>query len=268
MKKGFTLIELIFTIVILAITTMAIPRIVAQTTELNALAIKEELVYNAKAFMSRISKAQWDNNWIGYATTSYKCEEGYEDGCIASSKARILTIDSNTIDGTEPRPGILEEPNKREVSPALPTLKRHFGGIAKKKGGLYRDVDDYDGFTTDITVGNLVGSSSKGDFILNTRINVDVDYAYEPFTKEEYAKGVNLKGVLSDKPYHFVSYDGPPPPGANNAPFTNIKMVKVSAVDLNDAVARDGNSSKAVVLKAFLSNIGVGYQTTATRRYY
>ncbi|RKV92160.1 MAG: type II secretion system protein, partial [Campylobacter sp.] len=57
MKKGFTLIELIFTIVILAITTMAIPRIVAQTTELNALAIKEELVYNAKAFMSRISKA-------------------------------------------------------------------------------------------------------------------------------------------------------------------------------------------------------------------
>ena len=264
MKKGFTLIELIFTIVILAITTMAIPRIVAQTTELNALAIKEELVYNAKAFMSRISKAQWDSNWIGYA--SYKCEEGYEDGCIASSKARILTINSNTIDGTEPRPGILEEPNKREVSPGLPTVKEHFGGIAKKKGGLYRDVDDYDGFTTDITVGNLVGSSSKGDFILNTRIKVDVDYVDEPFTKEEYAKGVNLNGVLSDEPLHYVHHDGPPSPDAV-WPFTNIKMVRVSAVDLNDAVARDGNSSKAVVLKAFLSNIGVGYQTTATRRY-
>ena len=261
MKKGFTLIELIFTIVILAITTMAIPRIVAQTTELNALAIKEELVYNAKAFMSRISKAQWDSAWTGYANAICNGDES----CIAGSMARILTIDSPSIDSSETRPGILEEANKRETTPAQPTLKKHFGGIAKKSG-LYRDIDDYDGFTTDITVGNLVGSSSKGDFILNTRINVDVDYVDEPFTEEEYAKGVNLKGVLSDKPYHFVSYDGPPPPGANNNPFTNIKMVRVSAVDLNDAVARDGNSSKAVVLKAFLSNIGVGYQTTATRR--
>lgn len=262
MKKGFTLIELIFTIVILAITTMAIPRIVAQTTELNALAIKEELVYNAKAFMSRISKAQWDSNWIDYA--SYECKD--DEGCIAANMERILTIDQASIDSTEFRPGILEEPNKRKVSFMHPTSKKDFGGIAKKKGGLYRDVDDYDGFTTDITVGNLVGSSSKGDFILNTRINVDVDYVNEPFTKEEYAKGVNLNGVLSDEPLHEVSYDGPPPSDAKPN-ITNIKMVKVSAVDLNDAVARDGNSSKAVVLKAFLSNIGVGVQTTATRRY-
>ena len=243
MKKGFTLIELIFTIVILAITTMAIPRIVAQTTELNALAIKEELVYNAKAFMSRISKAQWDSAYAADATC----------GGDASCMRRILTVNPPADGAPEVRPGILNEASRREVSAQAPATKKQFGrrGISLG-GGSYNDIDDYDKFTTNITVGDLVGSSSKGDFILNTGINVDVDYVAEPFTAEDYAKGIDINGTLSDQP-------------ANGSP-TNIKMVRVAATDLNDAVAKDG-TAKSVVLKAFLSNIGVGVQTAVTRRY-
>lgn len=249
MKKGFTLIELIFTIVILAITTMAIPRIVAQTTELNALAIKEELVYNAKALMSRVSKAQWDSAYAGDATC----------GGDASCMKRILSVnpsiklpDNSTM---EARPGILDEASKREVSTQAPATKDQFGRGDNRisfGGGRYNDIDDYDQFTTDIRVGDLVGSSSRGDFILNTRINIDVDYIPEPFNAAQYATAPQLRGVLSDQP--------------NNGTPTNIKMVRVSAIDLNDAVARDG-AAKSVVLKAFLSNIGVGVQTTVTRRY-
>lgn len=241
MKKGFTLIELIFTIVILAITTMAIPRIVAQTTELNALAIKEELVYNAKAFMSRISKAQWDSAYAGDATC----------GGDASCMDRILTVNPPADGAPEVRPGILNEASRRGISAQAPATKRQFGrnGISFG-GGRYNDIDDFDQFTTDITVGNLVGSSSRGDFILNTRINVDVDYVAEPFSAAEYASGTDISGVLSDQP--------------SNGAVTNIKMVRVAATDLNDAVARDG-AAKSVVLKAFLSNIGVGVQTTVTR---
>lgn len=247
MKKGFTLIELIFTIVILAITTMAIPRIVAQTTELNALAIKEELVYNAKAFMSRISKAQWDSAYAADASC----------GGDASCMDRILTVtpvvDDSGNSTKEVRPGILPEASQRGISSQAPATKKQFGrnGISFG-GGRYNDVDDYDKFTTQMTVGNLVGSSSRGDFILNTRINVDVDYVAEPFNAAQYATGTDISGVLSDQP-------------SNGAP-TNIKMVRVAATDLNDAVARDG-AAKSVVLKAFLSNIGVGVQTTVTRRY-
>ena len=227
---------------------MAIPRIVAQTTELNALAIKEELVYNAKAFMSRISKAQGDSAYAADASC----------GGDASCMKRILTVnpsmksDNSTL---EARPGILNEASKREVSAQAPATKRQFGrgnNAISFGGGRYNDIDDFDRFTTDITVGNLVGSSSKGDFILNTRINVDVDYVTEPFGAAEYATGTDIRGVLRDQP-------------SNGAP-TNIKMVRVAATDLNDAVAKDG-TAKSVVLKAFLSNIGVGVQTTVTRRY-
>ena len=249
MKKGFTLIELVFTIVILAITTMAIPRIVAQTTELNALAIKEELVYNAKAFMSRISKAQWDSAYAADASC------GGDTGCmkrILSVNPSIKLPDNSTM---EARPGILDEASKREVSTQAPATKGQFGKGDNRISfgvGRYNDIDDYDKFTTNITVGDLVGSSSKGDFILNTGINVDVDYVAEPFTAEDYAKGTDINGTLSDQP-------------ANGSP-TNIKMVRVAATDLNDAVAKDG-TAKSVVLKAFLSNIGVGVQTAVTRRY-
>ena len=245
MKKGFTLIELIFTIVILAITTMAIPRIVAQTTELNALAIKEELVYNAKAFMSRIYKAQWDSAYAADASC----------GGDASCMDRILTVTPGVDDSgnstKEVRPGILPEASRRGISAQAPATKKQFGrnGISFG-GGRYNDVDDYDKFTTQMTVGNLVGSSSRGDFILNTRINVDVDYVAEPFSAAEYATGTDISGVLSDQP--------------SNGAVTNIKMVRVAATDLNDAVARDG-AAKSVVLRAFLSNIGVGVQTTVTR---
>ena len=241
MKKGFTLIELIFTIVILAITTMAIPRIVAQTTELNALAIKEELVYNAKAFMSRISKAQWDSAYAADASC----------GGDASCMRRILTVNPPSDGAPEVRPGILPEASRRGISSQAPATKKQFGrnGISFG-GGRYNDIDDFDRFTTDITVGNLVGSSSRGDFILNTRINVDVDYVAEPFSAAEYASGTDISGVLSDRP--------------SNDAVTNIKMVRVAATDLNDAVAKDG-TAKSVVLKAFLSNIGVGVQTTVTR---
>lgn len=241
MKKGFTLIELIFTIVILAITTMAIPRIVAQTTELNALAIKEELVYNAKAFMSRISKAQWDSAYAGDASC----------GGDASCMRRILTVNPPSDGAPEVRPGILPEASQRGISAQAPATKRQFGRNGISFGGArYNDIDDYDRFTTDITVGNLVGSSSRGDFILNTRINVDVDYVAEPFNAAQYATGTDISGVLSDQP--------------SNGAVTNIKMVRVAATDLNDAVARDG-AAKSVVLRAFLSNIGVGVQTTVTR---
>ena len=251
MKKGFTLIELIFTIVILAITTMAIPRIVAQTTELNALAIKEELVYNAKAFMSRISKAQWDSAYAGDASC------GGDTGCmkrILSVNPTIKLPDNSTM---EARPGILDEASKREVSTQAPATKGQFGKGDNRisfGGGRYNDVDDYDKFTTQMTVGDLVGSSSKGDFILNTGINVDVDYVAEPFNAAQYATGTDISGVLSDRP------------NDESAAPTNIKMVRVAATDLNDAVARDG-TAKSVVLKAFLSNIGVGVQTAVTRRY-
>ncbi len=243
MKKGFTLIELVFTIVILAITTMAIPRIVAQTTELNALAIKEELVYNAKALMSRVSQAQWDSAYM----QSAQCDGD------PSCTDRILNVVGELPEvASGRRPGILEEPNRRRVSDQFPAAKRQFGRRGLSLGGSgYNDIDDYDGFNTRITTRDLVGSSSRGDFVLDSNISIAVDYIADPFSPNAYISATSLNGVLSNTP-------------SNGTP-TNIKMVTITARDVNDAIARDG-TPKGIVLRSYLANIGVGVQTTITRR--
>ena len=241
MKKGFTLIELVFTIVILAITTMAIPRIVAQTTELNALAIKEELVYNAKALMSRVSQAQWDSAYM----QSAECDS--DPGCMD----RILTVAGELPEvSLGHRPGILDEASKRKINKQSPTPKKQFGKGGLSLGGSgYNDIDDYDGFSTRIKTRDLVGSSSRGDFVLDTNISIAVDYVADPFTPNAYISATSLNGVLSNTP-------------SNGTP-TNIKMVTITASDVNDAVARDGNL-KGIVLRSYLANIGVGGQTTVS----
>ena len=61
LKKGFSLIELVLAIVIVAITLTALPKIVTQTQKSNELAIKQELTYNAKTLMSRIISMPWDS---------------------------------------------------------------------------------------------------------------------------------------------------------------------------------------------------------------
>ena len=243
MKKGFTLIELVFTIVILAITTMAIPRIVAQTTELNALAIKEELVYNAKALMSRVSQAQWDSAYM------------QSTNCLRDSSCmdRILTVESELPEvASSHRPGILNEVNRRKISKQTPTPKKQFGKRGLSLGGSgYNDIDDYDGFNTRIKTRDLVGSSIRGDFVLDTNISIAVDYVADPFSPNAYISATSLNGVLSNTPSNDTS--------------TNIKMVTITARDVNDAVARDG-APKGIVLRSYLANIGVGVQRAVYRQ--
>ncbi|WP_297962652.1 hypothetical protein, partial [uncultured Campylobacter sp.] len=118
-------------------------------------------------------------------------------------------------------------------------------------GGSYNDIDDYDGFTTRIRTSDLVGRSSRGDFVLDTSISIAVDYIADPFAPADYESARSLSGVLRNTPN-----DGTP---------TNIKMVSVTASDVNDPTAKDG-TPKGIVLRTYLTNIGVGGQTTVSRR--
>ncbi|MBP5778418.1 MAG: type II secretion system protein, partial [Campylobacter sp.] len=118
MKNGFTLIELIFTIVILAITTMAIPRMVAQTAELNILAIQQELVANAKTVVVQVSKAPWDSN----------CKNGKICNIPAGGS---VFVPANKISVAD----------KRRIDTVNPTTKANFGTGGT---GLFADIDDYD----------------------------------------------------------------------------------------------------------------------------
>ena len=61
LKKGFSLIELVLAIVIVAIALAALPNIVTQTQKSNEFGIKQELTYSAETLMGRIISMPWDS---------------------------------------------------------------------------------------------------------------------------------------------------------------------------------------------------------------
>jgi hypothetical protein len=62
MRKALSLIELVFTIVIIALVFTVIPKIVFALNKSDAFAIKQDALFNGVTLMQMISKLDWDEN--------------------------------------------------------------------------------------------------------------------------------------------------------------------------------------------------------------
>ena len=62
MRKALSLIELIFTIVIIAIVFTVIPKIVLSLNKADSFAIRQDVLFNGVSMVSMISKLPWDQN--------------------------------------------------------------------------------------------------------------------------------------------------------------------------------------------------------------
>ncbi len=76
-KRGFSLIELILSIVVVAIVSTSIPLVLKTTSELNQKAITQESLMNAKTYMGLILKAPFSNRIIKISNVSASAEMAY-----------------------------------------------------------------------------------------------------------------------------------------------------------------------------------------------
>ena len=76
-KRGFSLIELILSIVVVAIISTSIPLVLKTTSELNQKAITQESLMNAKTYMGLILKAPFSNRIIKISNVSASAETAY-----------------------------------------------------------------------------------------------------------------------------------------------------------------------------------------------
>ena len=77
MKRGFSLIELILSIVVVAIVSISIPLVLKTTSELNQKAITQESLMNAKTYIGLILKAPFSNRIIKASNVSASAETAY-----------------------------------------------------------------------------------------------------------------------------------------------------------------------------------------------
>lgn len=76
-KRGFSLIELILSIVVVAIISTSIPLVLKTTSELNQKAVTQESLMNAKTYVGLILKAPFSNRIIKISNVSASAETAY-----------------------------------------------------------------------------------------------------------------------------------------------------------------------------------------------
>ena len=76
-KRGFSRIELILSIIVVAIISISIPLVLKTTSELNQKAITQESLMNAKTYIGLILKAPFSNRIIKASNVSTSADTAY-----------------------------------------------------------------------------------------------------------------------------------------------------------------------------------------------
>ena len=76
-KRGFSLIELILSIIVVAIISISIPLVLKTTSELNQKAITQESLMNAKTYIGLILKVPFSNRIIKASNVSTSADTAY-----------------------------------------------------------------------------------------------------------------------------------------------------------------------------------------------
>ena len=76
-KRGFSLIELILSIIVVAIVSISIPLVLKTTSELNQKAITQESLMNAKTYIGLILKAPFSNRIVKASNVSTSADTAY-----------------------------------------------------------------------------------------------------------------------------------------------------------------------------------------------
>ena len=235
MKKAIALIELVFAIVIIAITLISVPNLIAVTTKASNSAITQEAISNSASHTNMILSQFWDendtsptyNNPIlavadGFSELSEaKDDKGYTLGRRVGSKLSTSRRFAVDISG-----------NKLSASSSL--KKEEAANID------YDDVDDYNNITNTLFETSEHTTAEQGDYKdKNVQIKTTINYISDKPTNGSPATFNNTQ----------VSFDNPFSSSKRKSKSTNIKSIIVTLKSTNDP-------SKRVVLKGFSCNIG------------
>ena len=147
MKKAFTLIEIIFTIVIMAGIFMVIPKLIMIANKNERFAMKQDAYFNAITLTKQASTLPWDEN---------------NTNALSALKTANNTIDCNST--THIRPGSFLSSNGRTCDDSLSAST-----IGSEEGSDYLLFDDIDDFN-----GSEVLTTQEG----NNRYKIDTQVTY------------------------------------------------------------------------------------------
>lgn len=225
-RPAFTMIELIFALVIMAIVFISLPLILLRNADALEENLIQESIFLASAKMSHISSFQWDNN---------SSESGINT--LATSDVVDVTAGDPALDrnSSDFRVGHFNEDKHRRMSPIGNPRSAAAVGL---EGTTIDDIDDFNNQLDTAMVQSTGALTSEFGYKKQYRTDINVSYVSDAtFTGgTSYASnainftlGINTTGVG----------------------ITNLKLINIS-IDQNDP----GGWTQTLLLRAYAANIG------------
>ena len=159
MRRGLTLIELVFSMVIIAIAFSVLPKVLQISAKSANTAIKEEAMYNAVALMGLISALPWDEQ-----------NSGYDDILLVDDSKELYECNKSLGSGEKiyRKGGFLGSRNCRNKIKASP--------IGMDSADIYPDdIDDFDKVSKIAT--NIYG---KRSYAIDVNVSYIEDFVSDP----------------------------------------------------------------------------------------
>lgn len=229
-RPAFTMIELIFALVIMGIVFVSLPLILLR----NANALEENLIqesiFLASAKMSHITSFQWDNNSSEAGVNTLATTDAID---VSAGGAAAL----NRTGITDFRVGHFTQDKHRRMSPQDATFARSATPIGPESA-VFDDIDDFHTAAgAEVAMVSAAGAATTAEGYKKLyRTDINITYV------DDDNGGAFFNGNTAQS---FVF------PIGTSAQTTNLKMIDVS-IDQNDPTGW----TTTLRLRAYAANIG------------
>jgi hypothetical protein len=190
MRKAFSLVELIFTIVIMASIFALLPRIIFATSKSNSFAMRQDAFFEGISLVKFASYMAWDQN------NTQKL-----DILATSSTNSVFKCDDTT---DYKRVGSKKSANGRVCKESLNASI--IGPDAQSNYLLYDDIDDFNG---SIIESNTMGKKKYELYSIVTYLSDDIfTYSGDKLTIDLNASSVSKSSTNIKKLHLNISYVG------------------------------------------------------------
>lgn len=162
-RRGFSLIELILSIVIVAIVSLSLPLVMKLTSQTNAKAMTQESIMNAKTYMSLILKAPFSKETVKTSNGALS-PRVYEGGDIDEP----TFYEKFGLNG-DGRRIFYNKNNPKNFIDRPPTTGNNEEYISKKS------IDDFETKELTINYDKDKGIKLKRDYVVRSQYSVEIE---------------------------------------------------------------------------------------------
>ena len=222
-RHAFTMIELIFALVIMGVVFITLPLILLRNANSLEDNLIQESIFLTSTKLNQLLTFQWDNS-------------SSAAGMSVVSTSDVINVTSATpglgrVGNSDFRVGHFRESNRRRMTPVSAQRAAGANGL---EGAIFDDVDDFNGLTN---VELISGATSQAGYKKAYRADVNVSYVND----NNFLNGTSYNSNAIDFVFGTAGVAG----------TSNLKMVEVS-IDQNNSTGW----TTVLLLRAYVANIG------------